>query len=121
VDGLLLALDAPSFLVVPGQPAVEILTVDSQYLVASCPSLLCGFVYLGYRRKLLMLVVAALSWNRIVRLPEEGEKPVPSISIYAPHFGAGWEVVGHLPHGDLESRGRRQVWNVRGELEGGHR
>lgn len=22
---------------------------------------------------------------------------MPSISIYGPHFGAGWEVVGHLP------------------------
>lgn len=46
----------------------------------------------------MMLVVAALSWNRIVRISEEGEKPVPSVSIsYGPHFGAGWEVVGHLP------------------------
>ena len=95
MDGLLLAPDAPSFPVVPGWPAVEILTVDAQYFVASCPSLTRGFVYLGSRRKLLMLVVAAVSWNLIVRIPEEGEEPVPSI--YGPHFGAGWEVASHLP------------------------
>lgn len=74
---------------------MEIVTVDAQYLVASCPSLTHSFVYLGSRRK--MLVVVAVSQNCIVRIPEEGEKPTPSASIYGPHSCTGWEMAGHLP------------------------
>lgn len=128
-DGLLWALNAQrhSWLY-RGQPAMEILTIDSRSHSSFLP--LQSACFVGSRRELSM-VVAAVSWNCIVTVPGErscsalavgGTDPLCPSTVPTFALAGRWLSISAHPYQavDLESGERRWVRKVRGGLEGRH-